>query len=236
MTKYSYGQIQQIWIQYGGSRATAPLAAAVAMAESEGDSDSISPPNHDGTVDRGLWQINSKWWPQFSTTDLATNARGAVKISQNGTHWGDWTTYNTGAYKKFLSGTAQPSPVGGSTPVGAGQTSWYDPFGLGDMAGGAITDGIESGLTSAFKAIFGPIMQWSFWLGETALGFFAVFMGAQLIVKQTPMAKKGEQAAVAVVTKGAVRPEPESEPESAPVTQAAPKDRDILKELTAEQS
>lgn len=235
MTKYSYSQIQQIWIQYGGSRATAPLAAAVAMAESSGDSMSISPPNHDGTVDRGLWQINSKWWPQYSTTDLATNARGAIKISQNGAHWGDWTTYNTGAYKEFLTGSANTSPVGGSTPVGTGtDASWYDPFGLGDKAGDAITDGIEAGLTAAFKAVIGPLVKWAFWLGETAIGFAALFLGAQLLVKQTPVAKKGEQLAVTAATKGAVQPKTE---ESVPVpTQAAPAKESIAEKTVAEQS
>jgi hypothetical protein len=107
--------------------------------------------------------------------------------------------------------------------VGTGtDASWYDPFGLGDKASGAITDGIEAGLTSAFKAVFGPIVQWSFWLGETALGLAGIVFGALLLVKETPPFKKAESVGKAIVSKGAVKPEAETpQPEVQPVKQVA---------------
>ena len=53
--------------------------------------------NTNGTVDRGLWQINSIWGG-LSTYDAAGNARAAVQISHDGADWRPWTTYQTGAY------------------------------------------------------------------------------------------------------------------------------------------
>src|SRR5947209_3734980 len=99
MTTYTYAQLEGIWIQNGGNKAVAPLAAAIAMAESSGVS-SASNTNSNGSIDRGLWQINSVHGAQ-STFDVNGNAKAAIAISSNGTNWTPWVTFNTGAYKKF---------------------------------------------------------------------------------------------------------------------------------------
>ena len=98
---YSIPQIELLWIQYGGSAATAPLAAAIAMAESGGKPTAINH-NTNGSVDRGLFQINSVHGAQ-SSTDLATNIKAAIAISSNGTNWNPWTTYTSGKYKPYLT-------------------------------------------------------------------------------------------------------------------------------------
>jgi lysozyme-like protein len=97
---YTAMQLQQLWLRAGGSVATAPMAAAIALAESGGDPNAINH-NTNGSIDRGLWQINSVHGAQ-STLDPAANAQAAVAISQGGKNWQPWTTYITGAYKKFL--------------------------------------------------------------------------------------------------------------------------------------
>ena|SRR5215471_18236812 len=93
-------QLQQLWIQAGGNPAQANMASAIAMAES-GGRDVVSPPNTDGSLDRGYWQINSSHGSQ-STLDPLGNARAAIAISSNGTNWKPWVTFNSGAYRQFL--------------------------------------------------------------------------------------------------------------------------------------
>lgn len=79
------------------------LAAAVAMAESGGNTRAISPTN-----DYGLWQINRQYHPQYFQSpgaifDPLYNARAALAISGGGRNWQPWTTFRTGAYRQYLS-------------------------------------------------------------------------------------------------------------------------------------
>lgn len=112
------GQIESLWTRAGGSSSVQNLAAAIAMAESGGNP-TITNRNSDGSIDRGLWQINSVHG-SLSTVDRMGNARAAVKISGNGRNWNPWTVYRTGAYKKFL-GSAQNAD-GGSGGKGKPKT------------------------------------------------------------------------------------------------------------------
>jgi len=93
-------ELEALWIKAGGNPAVANLAAAIALAES-GGRDINSPPNSNGTIDRGYWQINSSHGSQ-STLDPLGNARAAVAISANGTNWSPWVTFQKGLYKPFL--------------------------------------------------------------------------------------------------------------------------------------
>lgn len=80
------------------------IAIAVALAESGGKTDATNQ-NSNGSIDRGLWQINSVH-SQYNASQLfqpAYNAMAAVQISNLGTNWQPWTTYNTGAYQQFLN-------------------------------------------------------------------------------------------------------------------------------------
>ncbi len=107
---YSKSQIEQLWINEGGDPKAAPTAAAIALAESGGKASAINDKNSDGSIDRGLFQINSVHGAQ-STTDLRKNVRAAIRISGNGKNWHPWVTFNTGAYKKYSGG-------GSSVPEG----------------------------------------------------------------------------------------------------------------------
>lgn len=113
-------QLQHLWVSNGGSPKAAPMAAAIAMAESSGRSDAINH-NTNGTVDRGAWQINSIHGP-LSTLNPIGNVKAAIAISRNGTDWTPWTTFNTGAYKQYLGpAVAQPArvaPVKAALPIG----------------------------------------------------------------------------------------------------------------------
>jgi phage-related protein len=119
---YSRTQLMQLWDQEGGAPGAANVAAAVALAESSGSA-TASNTNKDGTIDRGLWQINSSHG-SLSTFDVAGNTKAAIKISSDGRNWTPWTTYRTGAYKKFMGANIKP-PKGatGSTNISIGGTT-----------------------------------------------------------------------------------------------------------------
>ena len=70
------------------------MAAEIAMAESGGQQDALSPTN-----DYGYWQINGSHGPAEATFNPIGNAKAAIAISSNGTDWDAWTTYVTGAYE-----------------------------------------------------------------------------------------------------------------------------------------
>lgn len=89
---YSCLGLEQLWEQAGGNPAVAFMAAEIAMAESGGNSNAISP-----TADYGLWQINASNG-SLATLNPLQNAQSAVALSGNGANWNPWTTYTSGAY------------------------------------------------------------------------------------------------------------------------------------------
>jgi LysM repeat protein len=89
---YSCSGLEQIWEQAGGNSADAFMAAEIAMAESGGNPNAISP-----TDDFGLWQINASNG-SLATLNPLQNARSAITLSDDGSNWGPWTTYHSGAY------------------------------------------------------------------------------------------------------------------------------------------
>lgn len=142
--RFNYAQLMGIWIQAGGSKQQAPLAAAVAMAESGGNSaNTLQDTNC--TTDRGLWQINSSHGA-LSTYDPMGNARAAVSISCNGncsnscspsgyTGWGNWSTYCSGAYLSHMQSGVQPDT---SVPINATNAAANQP-GPASPSGGSQT-------------------------------------------------------------------------------------------------
>lgn len=129
--RLSYSQLEQVWIQGGGSKAMAPLMAAIAMAESGGIAGNTNPTDNGGTqTSWGLWQISDGthgWSYGGDPYDPVNNARVAVmKLHSQGL--GAWGTYTSGAYKSFLRGNVPPGtgqiPTGsGGSGTGAGFTS-----------------------------------------------------------------------------------------------------------------
>ncbi len=85
-------------------------AVAVGMGESSCRPDAQNPngptkgcPN--GSVDRGLWQINSCWHPSVSKScayDAQCNANAAHRISAKGTNFKPWVAYTNGSYRNHL--------------------------------------------------------------------------------------------------------------------------------------
>ncbi len=89
--------LEALWESAGGSSSAAFMAAEIAMAESGGRQYATDNNSNDST-DRGYWQVNSIHGA-LSTYDPEGNARAAVQFSDDGTNWGPWVTYATGAYQ-----------------------------------------------------------------------------------------------------------------------------------------
>jgi LysM repeat protein len=85
--------LEDLWEAAGGSSGEAFMAAEIAMAESGGNQYALSP-----TDDYGYWQINASHGPAMATFNPIGNAKAAIAISDDGSDWGAWTTYVTGAY------------------------------------------------------------------------------------------------------------------------------------------
>lgn len=137
----SYSQIRKLWLQAGGNRAWSYVMAAVAMAESSGV---INPPPHvnaNGSIDYGLWQINSVHGYNVNQlrTDPAYNARAAVSIFNSGGAK-EWTTFTSGAYKKYM-------PTSASSP----STSSFGIYTKGDFLG--VDQGVDFSGKGAIPAL-----------------------------------------------------------------------------------
>lgn len=109
------------------------LAVAVAFGESEGYVRASHYNDFDGSVDRGLWQINSKYWPMYGEScvyDAACNAKAMAAISNNGASWTPWLAYTNGRYQQFMSQGREGAAAAcnGTTGTGA-PTSGAAPSG-----------------------------------------------------------------------------------------------------------
>jgi cell wall-associated NlpC family hydrolase len=123
---YSYSQLERLWISAGGAKSLAPIMAAIAMAESGGNPNAENP---SGAT--GLWQILGAVHPADASrlTDPSVNAKEAVaKYHTQGLK--AWTTYTSGAYKKFLQGNvpAKPPVTGGQAFVDEAEKFFGTPY------------------------------------------------------------------------------------------------------------
>ena len=148
MPVLSHSQLEQLWVLAGGSQATADTAAAIAQAESGGNTSAILntaypklPGYHapgPGALPEysvGLWQINELAHPTYTTTQLLTpvgNANAAAKIANGGASFSAWSTFKNGAYKNYLTSGGTPTPQPGT--VSTYNTAFSAPNVLGGYA------------------------------------------------------------------------------------------------------
>ena len=189
MTDYSYAQLKQLWIANGGSPAVADIAAAVAMAESGGDS-SATNSNSDGSTDRGLWQINSVHG-SLSTFDVTANTKAAIQISNNGKNWSPWVTFVSGAYKKFLSPTTPAST--GTLPAGTTSASGIGIPGTGISVSGLVTSAVNALLGMLG---LGSLKDMAERAGLIILSFALVILGIHLLASGSGGSTKSQPVVV----------------------------------------
>jgi len=133
VTVYTYSQLRKLAQNAGFPVSASGVAAAVAMAESSGNSNAINH-NSDGSTDYGLWQINSVHARQFGTPgsrwlDPVYNAQMAHTLwKSQGFH--PWVTYNSGAYKQYNSSAKASGtvPTSVSNGVATAQNVGFNDF------------------------------------------------------------------------------------------------------------
>jgi hypothetical protein len=95
--------LRQLAFDAGFNGDHADVAAAVAMAESGGNPQAVG----DNGTSFGLWQVHTPSHPEFDASRLLEPdyaAHAAYLISKGGADWSPWTTYRTGAYRRFMPG------------------------------------------------------------------------------------------------------------------------------------
>lgn len=140
----------------GFSRSEALTMAGIALAESGGVRDAVSPVNSNGTRDYGLWQINSSHRGELIYTavfdkwaDPDTNA-GMARTIYKAQGFKAWTTYRNGAYKNLV-----PKTIPVAEPV-ANVLNGQTPTGNSVDIGGSLTNGMNA-LTSQLSKVAGNV-------------------------------------------------------------------------------
>lgn len=185
MGNYSYAQLEGLWIEAGGSPAKAPLMAAIAMAESRGNSRARNPSGASG-----LWQILGApegWTGSTNWFDPLTNAKAAVAKEET-QGLGAWATYTSGAYRMFLRNNVTPANMAQLTAAGGGGTPPIWETILGDLTNPANATqnatnsaGLLGGVTGALH-VFGDLSSGAWWarVGKGAIGGGLVLAGVYL--------------------------------------------------------
>ena len=206
MTVLSLGQVAAFMQQAGFPTSAIPQGLGVATAESGLRTDAVSPPNSNGTVDRGLWQINSVHGKDPARLmDPAYNTQVAFELWRSaGNSWRPWSTFNNGtAHVVNTSYAINPAfnPLGGLPSWLTGQVPG-GPVPL-DILGKGIAN--STGLASLGKGVgvvIGTITSVSFWkrAGVLFVGWIVLLVGFVVLVSGSKPAKMVTKA----VAKGAV--------------------------------
>ena len=182
MSAYSYSQLEALWVQAGGQKAAAPIAAAIALAESGGNP-TIA--NKQGVPAFGLWQINiaANANPQYSQAQVLNplgNAKAAVAISKNGTNWIPWQAFTNGSWSKFVQGLVAVTPTGApnlTAGLPASQVKSGEPD-ITQGPGGSLTSAVSTigSVADAIKWIFSNWLRILEFVGGAVLGIFGLVL------------------------------------------------------------
>ena len=198
MTVLSLGQVATLMQQAGFPTSAIPQGLGVATAESGLRSDAVSRPNSNGTVDRGLWQINSVHGKDPARLmDPAYNTQVAFELWRSaGNSWRPWSTFNNGS----------AHVVNASSVTNAGFNPWWlvSPFSAGAAGVGgdiAKSTGLAS-LGQGAGVVIGTLTSVAFWkrAGILFVGWIVLLVGFVVLVSGSKPAKMVTKA----VAKGAV--------------------------------
>jgi hypothetical protein len=176
---------------FGKDKETLETAVAIALAESSGRNNAVSPTG----CCIGLWQINVEVHPytKEQMNDPQANANAAWKISNSGTKWSPWTVYNTKAYLMYLP-----------TAKGAASRATASDDGVKESPGDVLLDGLEEEVGGVGDLLAYP-EKIRLWLADRAniMRILKVIMGTGLIVVGAVIvARPPIQNAVNTVAKG----------------------------------
>lgn len=137
----SYAQLEGLWDQAGGPQDMAPLMAAIAEAESAGN-----PNAHNPSGASGLWQILGLPFSGNVYNPLANAKMAVAKYKSQGL--GAWTTWTSGAYKRYLNGNVPADAYMGGSGDGFTPISIPKLVGTGDIVNVA-NDAVQSAVNAA---------------------------------------------------------------------------------------
>jgi hypothetical protein len=207
-------------------------AVAVALAESGGNTEAVNRANRNGSVDYGLFQINTVHGSLLSSGDKFdpnANARMALTVfRQAGNKWTPWSVYNSGSYRAQIpratlgaaapvaSATvpAAPAPDPGGPPVsvapgdvGIPAITPDDIKNTEDAVGGigkSITDGLAAAAQSVTSSILSGIFAPGLWtrIGAYVLGAALLMFSLFRITGAGTAVKSVVKTGVGVASKG----------------------------------
>lgn len=179
-TTLSFHKLEELWIGAGGNKTEAPYAAAIALAESKGNP-TAEGHNTNGTIDRGLWQINSVHGA-LSTFNVAENAKAAVQIAKESGGFGPWVTYKTGAYEAYLTPANLASGVKDGEAIEP--LSTFDPETV-------LPEEAAKAAAKAFESLFGKF-------GNLVVNGVLLLAGAVLVVYGIMVAVRPSESALSL--------------------------------------
>lgn len=174
------------------------ICVAIAKAESGGNTKAVNAANTNGTVDRGLWQINSVHDAKLPGQDRFNpdvNAELMMQISSGGKNWQPWSTFNNGAYSKYTAEVA--------SALGAAD---FKPDGNVLQTADNLLPG--SGAVTSVVKFFELLTDINTWIrvGKVLLGAAFVAFGIIMLLKDSNVVKQTVKAGLTVATKGKAAP------------------------------
>jgi hypothetical protein len=187
-------------------------AIAVALAEHGGGPVDTAVVSRTGDV--GMWQINQRSHPQWTTEQLKdpqTNAEAMSQISDNGRSWSAWTgTYRLGLHIPYLPAArmANDAVHGSVSDLSIAERA-------GDV-GEAITDPLNvvegvaqsiGQLAEALSGFFGWLTDPDTWrrIALVVAGGGVVLVGVTVLARGTEIGETVEDVATGVASKGLVK-------------------------------
>ena len=194
----SVAQIASAMRAAGWPEEAIPTGIAIALAESGGNPRAVNTANRNGSVDYGLFQINTVHGSLLSQGDKfnpVDNARMALTVyKQAGYSWKPWSTFNSGKYKDFNSSVA-----GFGFPVDVAV----------DIARGAVgaaqtVKQTTTGVQQVMEVVTSPTLWMRVLL--VILAIFLIIVGTVVLLRK-PIAQAGSvgaKAGIKFATKGLV--------------------------------
>lgn len=207
--RYSFAELERLWIDAGGSNVSAPIAAAIAEAESGGFVNALNPHDPNATdpkaVSRGLWQINSANFQPgtngFEFYDAQVAASKAVELwkGRGGTvtSFQDWGSFNgtLPTYTKFLNFRIPPA-------LRAIGTKTSDP--TTKAPSGPSGDPLIDANAKAAAGVVSGFTSWQPWLDSQIFQIGIATIGLAIVAGGIAIAAAPDAEQTAQIAKAAV--------------------------------
>ena len=170
------------------------IGIAIVYAESGGNPTLVYDKNRNGSIDRGLWQINSVHKPDLSRIfDPEYNTEMAAGVyTRAGRKWTPWSAFKNGKYREHLDKANQANvPASGGTVGGiGGLVSGLNPFNIANNAMENVTSDIGGTITRIYSSLIMYIIA------------LVLFIVGVIIILRNPARKAVGAALGAVPAKG----------------------------------